>query len=196
MVRMRRLSSCASFALLAVLTACESPATPSAPGVESPPRVLVDTVSRANPPAVSSSRALVVDSFTVIEYRVSCAWACPYVAYAPLLKLREPTGKQGAEVISIEFTLGSKTTGACRGSVIYAAGSSAFLDGVYEYLWSNDLIFVSLDGQPLPGDVATARATVRAGDGTLGIVEATGRVQRMVSAPLFPEPRSNGWACH
>jgi len=137
----------------------------------------------------------VVDSFTVVEYHVQCAWACPYVAYAPLLKLHEPTGTQSAVVVSVEFMLGAKTTGLCSGSVVYGPGASEYLDGIYDYLWSNDLIFVSLDGQPIPGDVATARVTVRAVDGTLGIIEATGTVQRNVLAPVFPAPRPNGWSC-
>ena len=36
------------------------------------------------------STALVVDSFAVVEYRVTCSFACPYIAYAPLLRLRPP----------------------------------------------------------------------------------------------------------
>ena len=181
--------------MLAVSAACDSSTSPSSLRLPPPP-VTVDTVPHANPPVLSSSRALVVDSFTVVEYHVQCAWACPYIAYAPLIKLREPTGTQVAVVVSVEFMLGAKTTGSCSGSVVYGPGRSEYLDGVYEYLWSNDLIFVSLDGRPIPDNVATARVTVRAADGTLGIVETTGTVQRNVQAPTFPLPRDQGWSCH
>lgn len=143
----------------------------------------------------SDNAALVVDSFTVVEYRVSCAWECPYLAYAPLLKLREPTGKGSAEVVAVEFTLGDKTTGLCRGSVGYAPGASAHVNGIFDYLWSNDLIFVSLNGQPLPASVATARAIVRGADGGYSEIVVTGVVQRMVTNPVLPPPDGGGWQC-
>ena len=137
------------------------------------------------------SDALVVDTFTVIEYRAS-----PYLVYAPLLKLREPTGTLTAEVISVQFTLGAMTTGMCYSSIIYGPGESAHLNGIYDYLWSNDLIFVSLGGQPLAGDVATARVIVRDAAGGYGEITATGSVQRMVVNPVLPAPRGPGWQCN
>ena len=146
-------------------------------------------------PQPSTSTALVVDSFTVVEYHPSCAWACPYLAYAPLLVLREPTGSSSVEVIAVEFTLGSMATGLCRGSLTYQPGMSAHLNGIDDYLWSNDLIFVSLDGQPLPGDSATARVIVRQVDGTYGRIDAVGAVQRGIANPVLPAPVSN-WACY
>jgi hypothetical protein len=144
----------------------------------------------------TSQPALVVDSFTVVEYRTQCAaggW-CPYLLYAPLLKLREPTGKTTVEIISVEFTLGSHSTGVCRGSVYYAAGTSGFVDGIDDYPWNNDLIFASIDGTALPGD-ATAHVLMRDAQGNYSELTATTTVQRMVSNPTFPPPRGTGWLC-
>lgn len=140
--------------------------------------------------------ALVVESFSVIEYRAACAWACPYLIYAPLLKLHEPTGKRTVEVVGVEITLGGMTR-ACRGGrVVYGPGLSAYLFGFYEYLWSNDLIFASIDGQPLPGDEATARVVLRNAQGNLSQFETTGPVQRMVANPQLPAAGDDaGWVC-
>jgi hypothetical protein len=143
------------------------------------------------------TNALVVDSFIVVEFHVSCAWACPYLEYAPLLKLREPTGHSTVTVVSVEFVLGSLSTGVCSGSFVYTPGLSAHLNGIYDYLWSNDLIFVSLNGQPLPGDVAYAHVIVRQADGTYGLIEASGPVLRGVTNPVLPAPvHDNGWGCY
>jgi len=138
--------------------------------------------------------ALVVDSFTVLEFRVQCAWACPYLEYAPLLQLREPTGTTTVEIISVEFTLGSHTTGVCRGGVFYAPGTSAYVDGIDDYPWANDLIFASIDGSALPGD-ATARVLMRDAQGNYSELTATTTVQRMVLNPTLPPPRGIGWLC-
>ena len=145
--------------------------------------------SRENP-------SLVVDSFTVVEYPVHCAWACPYLSYAPLLTLREPSGRNTVDVISVEFTLGDRTTGVCRGRVTYPPGRSAHLNGIDEYLWSNDLIFVSLDGQPLRADVATARVIARDAGGRYSEIVATSAIQRMVMNPALPAPTGSGWECY
>jgi hypothetical protein len=191
-VARRAMAGCVSVAALAMLlVACGSPA---APGVsQSPP--IADAARSSGPSPTSNGTLLAIDTFTVIEYRPACAWACPYLIYAPLIKLREPTGKASVEVVSVEYTLGSKTTGVCRGSVVYGPGSSSYLDGIYEYPWENDLIFVSLDGTPLPGDVATAHLVVRSADGATVKLDATAPIQRMVSNPSFPAPRANSWLC-
>ena len=151
-------------------------------------------VVRPRPPA---SKSLVVDSFSVVEYRAQCAWACPYLVYAPLLKLRESTGRTTVEVVSVEFALGGRSTGVCRGSAFYTPGLSAHLNMIADYLWSNDLIFVSLDGQPFSETVATARVIVREAGGAYYQVDATGPVQRMVSNPVLPTSQSgdSGWMC-
>ena len=151
-------------------------------------------VVRPHPPA---SKSLVVDSFSVVEYRATCAWACPYLVYAPLLKLRESTGRATVEVVSVEFALGERSTGVCRGSLIYTPGLSAHLNIIADYLWSNDLIFVSIDGQQFSETVATARVVVREAGGAYSEIDATGPVQRMVSNPVLPTTASSvsGWMC-
>jgi len=142
---------------------------------------------RARP---TNKPALVVDSFTVVEYPQGS-----YLLYAPLLKLREPTGKTTVEIISVEFTLGSLTTGVCRGTILYAPGTSAHLNGIDDYLWANDLIFVSPDGSGLPGD-ATAHVVMRDTEGNYSELTATAPVQRMVLHPDLPSPPpGTGWIC-
>jgi hypothetical protein len=139
---------------------------------------------------------LVVDEFKVVEYHVRCAWACPYLAYAPLLRLREPTGHNTATVVSMEFVLGALTTGVCSGSFVYTPGLSADLNLIDDYLWNNDMIFVSISGQPLPGDVAYAYVVVRDADGSYSRIEATGPVLRGVTNPVLPGPQANyGLSC-
>lgn len=151
-------------------------------------------VVRPNPRA---STSLVVDSFTVVEYRAQCSWACPYLVYAPLLILRDSTSHSNVEVISVEFTLGARTTGVCRGSRTYTPGLSAHLNWIADYLWSNDLIFVSLDGQPFPETTATAHVIAREADGSYTRVDASGPVLRMVSNPQLPTSTSSvsDWYC-
>jgi hypothetical protein len=162
-------------------------------------RVSLDNRSDSSHVVVAPSpvpgRALVVDSFTVVEYRASCVWDCPYLVYAPLLKLREPTGIRTVEVAAVEFTLGEMTTGLCEGDVTYTPGLSKHLNGIDDYLWSNDLIFVSLGGDPLPADTATARVIIRNPGGSYSEVDATGPVVRMVANPIFPPPNPHGWRC-
>jgi len=148
-------------------------------------------------PIPRASTTMVVDSFTVVEYRAQCSWACPYLVYAPLLILRNSTSHGNVEVISVEFTLGARTTGVCRGSRTYTPGLSAHLNWIADYLWSNDLIFVSVDGQPFPETTATAHVIAREVDGSYTRVDATGSIQRMVSNPQLPTSPSSGsdWSC-
>jgi hypothetical protein len=134
-----------------------------------------------------STTALVVDSFTVIEYP-ACATGCPYLLYAPLLKLREPTGKASAEVIGVEFTVPTKSIGMCAYSLRYGPGESAHVNGIDPYPWANDLIFVSLSGIPLPDGPAFARVLVRDSKGVVGRIEVTGTIQRKVANPILPPP--------
>lgn len=145
----------------------------------------------------ASNSALVVESFSVIEYRAVCAWACPYLVYAPQLVLREPTGGRTVEVMDVQFTLGVHTTGVCEGKVVFTPGLRAEINPIDAYLWANDMIFVSLSGAPLPGDFGTARVTVRDAGGKLTVVQAIGAVQRMASQPTPPMLAANnvGWSC-
>lgn len=145
------------------------------------------------------TKALVVDSFTVIEYRERCAWDCPYLVYAPVLKLREPTGGTFATVEGVEFTIPGMSTGMCRGTATYLPGQTHHLNYIDPYLWSNDLILVRLDGTPVPDGPATARVLVRDSQGHFGIVEASAPIQRMVKSPTLPAPPSgwsSAWMCN
>ena len=146
----------------------------------------IQVFGRAKP---TNTPALVVDSFTVVEYA-----AGKDLVYVPLLKLREPTGKTTVEIISVEFALGSLTTGVCRGTIVYAPGTSAHVNGIDDYLWANDLIFVSPDGAGLPGD-ATADVLMRDAAGNYSELTVTAPVQRLVLNPTFPPPQGNGWMC-
>jgi hypothetical protein len=138
-----------------------------------------------------STAALVVDSFTVVEWA-----AAPYLAYSPLLRLREPTESSFADVIAVEFNLGDRSTGWCSpGSMRFSYGLSAQIVAIDPYLWNNDLIFVSLNGSSLPGP-GRVRVIVRDSDGKYGLLEAVAPVQRgVVSPPRFSVRWSPGWVC-
>jgi hypothetical protein len=155
-----------------------------------------DSVSLKVNEVVTGLFPLVVDSFRVVEYGVKCTGGCSFVAYAPLLRLREPTGNKSIEVVAVEFTMGSKSTGFCEGSVNYGPGMTAELNGIDDYIWSNDLIFVNADGSPIPGDSASGRVVVKVADGAYNELDITGPVLRNVANPMLPPPRANGWFCH
>ena len=152
---------------------------------------------RPLPPALN---VLVVDSFTVVEYREECAWACPYLIYAPLLKLREPTGNTFADVIAVEFSVPTQSTGYCTtGGLHFSSGLAAHVNYIDPYPWANDMIFASLSGTPLPDGPAKARVIVRDATGNYGLLEATAPIQRMVSKPPgFPTSLfgSVPWSCN
>ena len=158
---------------------------------------LTDSVVVRVAPAPPTSTALVVDSFTVVEYPVACAWACPYLAYAPLLKLREPTGKSSVTVIGVEFVVSTQKIGMCSGIFPVTSGTSAHVNPIFPYLWSNDLIVVSVDGTPLPDGPTTARVILRDAKGNIGQITAVGSIQRMVQNPDLPRPIDNAsyWTC-
>jgi hypothetical protein len=106
-------------------------------------RVTLGSVDRSfvfNVAAVApSTTALVVDSFTVIEYPACGSGSgCHYLFYAPLLKLREPTGKASAEVIGVEFTVPTKSTGMCSYSLRYGPGESAHVNGIDPDPWGDN----------------------------------------------------------
>jgi len=146
------------------------------------------------PDRVSS---MVVDSFVVVEYKDVCAWDCPYVVYAPLLKLRNPTTER-ITVEMVAFSMPGHDTGWCNsGGIDYAPGERAHLNGIDPYLWANDLIFVHLDGARAPEGPAHARIVVRHADGSRARLEATGSIHRIVNGPaVLPPARPGvGWWC-
>lgn len=148
-------------------------------------------------PLPPPSTALVVDSFYVAEYRPACAFDCPYLVYVPVLKLREPTGVLTAEVLGVEFSIPTHTSGMCRGDRPFRPGAVHHLNGQFEYLWSNDLLFVSLDGTPVPDGDAHAEVLVRDHYGRIGLLQVVGPLRRMLVNPVFapPEWPELGWAC-
>ena len=141
--------------------------------------------------------ALVVDTFTVLEYQATCAFNCPYLVYAPLLRLREPTGTSTAVVEAVEFSIPTKTTGLCTvDGLSFTPGLSAHVNGIDPYLWANDMIFVNLDGMAVPEGVATARVIVRGAGGELGLIEVSAPIQRVARGPTLPPPNTSvGWNC-
>ncbi len=144
------------------------------------------------------STAVGVDSFVVYESPVSCASPCPYVIYWPVLKVRETSGEGYAQVVAVEVTLSTKRTGLCRGNVRLQPGSSEHVNRFDPYPWNNDLILVSLDGTPVPDDLATARLVVRDRFGRLGTVEARTTIRRMVKDPPLPTAPPDAipsWSC-
>jgi hypothetical protein len=139
------------------------------------------------------STALVVDTFTVVEYRV-CP-DCVYLGYAPLLRLREPSGTSFADVIAVEFNVPTRTTGWCTGELRFTKGQTAHVNGIDPYPWFNDMVFFQINGTPLPEGPATARVIVRDATGTWGMVEATAPIKRAVIHPDFPSSPVGLWSC-
>lgn len=196
---MRRFAPTALRLALVALAAlnCDGPTSIGAPPEVS--RAPAPPPPPPPPPAPRPTGALVVDSFTVIEYRALCVWDCPYLVYAPLLKLRESTNSGWATVEGVEFTIPGMSTGMCRGTATYSPGQSHHLNYIDPYLWSNDLILVRLDGTPVPDGPATARVLVRDMEGHYGMVEVSAPIQRMVKSPNLPAPPSgwqSGWTCN
>ncbi len=151
-------------------------------------RVSLDGVSDSvtidvHPPRPSAT-ALVVDSFAVIEFRPICAWQCPYLAYAPLLKIREATGGRTATLVSIEFRVGNRSTGLCGGPITFGAGMALHIDQSHENPWANELQLLSTSGVPFAENEATVRITARDWQGNLSVTEARRPIQRLASAPL------------
>lgn len=148
-------------------------------------------------PVPPFSAALGVDSFTVIEYRAACAWDCPYLAYAPLLKLRVPGGSP-VELRAVQFDVSTKSTGWCNvGQLQLNGGFAGHINAIDPYLWNNDMIFVQLDGVPLVPGPARARVIFRDSLGMDGMTEVQGEIQRMVASPVFPGSpfAGTGWSC-
>jgi hypothetical protein len=113
-----------------------------------------------------------------------------------LLRLREPTGHSFADVVAVEFNLPTRTIGWCSGEQ-RLNGLSVHLNGIDPYLWSNDIVFVSLSGTPLPDGPGKARVIVRDASGEYGMLEITAAIQRMVpnAQANRPAPTGHYWRC-
>ena len=146
---------------------------------------------RPLPPALN---ILAVDSFVVIEFG-ACA-GCGTWSYAPLLKLREPTGTAFADVIGVEFRVPNLSSGYCTTSGMhFSSGLSAHVNYIHPDPYANDMMFWSQS--PLPEGVATARVVVRDHTGNYGLIVATGLIQRRVANPVFPATTvfPVSWSC-
>jgi hypothetical protein len=145
------------------------------------------------PPATTS---VIVESFAVLEYRAQCAWACPYLAYAPLLRLREATGNAAVEVVGLRVDVPGLTSGLCRGTIPIGPGEAQDVNRLDWYLWNNDVFFVKLDGTPIPDGPVTARAIVRSSAGEYGRIDVTGAIARGILNPALPaQIPGQYWTC-
>jgi hypothetical protein len=139
--------------------------------------------------------ALQVESFSVVEYS-PCTTGCSYLLYAPVLKLREPFGRTGAHVVAVEYNIPGLSSGLCRGLRAYAPGESGYVNGYDPYPWSNDILLVKLDGNPVIPGVAFARVYVVDAAGTVTQLDVTGPIERRPSATTLPPPDGGAWECH
>lgn len=154
---------------------------------------LVLTVNPLPPP----TQALVVDSFYVVEAHVACSFDCPYLVYWPVMRLREPSGADHADVVAVYFSVPTLTTGLCKGQLRFANGFSDYVNYIRDYLWSNDLVMVRLDGAPVPDGPAVGRVLVRDSQGKLGLIDVTGPILRGLKDPAVPSTTSDlvVWSC-
>jgi hypothetical protein len=146
-------------------------------------------------PTPPLSGALVADSFAVVEFKDVCAWDCPYIVYVPALRIRETTGQGPATLLAIRVNIDGASTSLCRGEYALAAGETRDISGFDPYLWSNDLLLVSLDGTRVKGDTATAQLLFRDGAGNYGRAEVRGPILRLETNPAVPEPPAASWTC-
>ncbi|MBX7118249.1 MAG: hypothetical protein K1X31_04535 [Gemmatimonadaceae bacterium] len=148
----------------------------------------------AVPPATD---AAVIERFEVIEHRVGCVWDCPYVAYTPALELRVPDGHPAVRVLAVEVTMGDWRSGLCLGRVDLAGGERKHLLPWEEYLWSNQVFVVSLDGTLITDATAGVEVVLEDAAGRRGSLRATGPVRRMAEKAPLP-PSAGGieyWTC-
>jgi hypothetical protein len=140
------------------------------------------------------STALVVDSFAIEQYVYSCSAPCsPYMLYAPVLRLREPSGFDAVEIIGLDFAVPWwPLRGWSRYHRPFLPGEASYLmcslfpDSIYD----SDVFWGPTGGNPLPEGNATVRLLLRDALGRYGRVEATAAIPRLTTPPPFPtEPR-------
>lgn len=145
--------------------------------------------------APDSTAGLAVDSFTMVESQLDCGGVgCRIYVYAPILELR--AGDAPVEILRVRFDVPTATTGWCHGGrLAMAAGSTAQVNDMTQYLWFNGLV-VSHRDQPLPPGSAKATILFRT-QGVDKLIEATGEIQRNVSNPVYPPSPFTGfeWQC-
>lgn len=152
------------------------------------------TVTVAERPALSN--ALVVDSFEIVEYRVSCGSGCAHFYYVPVLIVREPTETQLVSVIGVEFTMPSFSTGLCAGKAEVLPNSRMVVAGDRYGDEMYGLLTMRTTADSVPPGPASVEMVVATGGGIFSTVRATGPVRR-VEVPSY-----NGavlgrdtWAC-
>lgn len=151
----------------------------------------IEVAALDDPPPTNAVR---IDDFAVHEFRAPCAWECPYLVYAPTLRVAETLGAT-PRLYAFDFTLGGERPGFCVENAPLAANQTREFTGIAPYLWDNFAIVVRLDGTPIPSDSATARVIVQHNDGSFGLVEARGPVRRVGSIDAMPGPRTPPWSC-
>lgn len=139
---------------------------------------VVDSVAFTVEPVLSDKAPLIIDRFAIVEWRPKCAWACPYLAYSPVLQVHAPPGEGTATVLSVEVFFEDQPFGSCTGNVPVRDGAPMDLFVINEYLWANDIIRVQLDGKPLPDAPVAAQLLVRDALGTYRTMQITGSIER------------------
>jgi hypothetical protein len=159
----------------------------------------LDTLSAATTVDVLSlapSTAVAVDSFAIVEFRVPCVGSCNYLAYLPVFRFREATGKATATVAGVSIYLdGGMSLGPCRGEFTLQAGESLEVTGLESYIWLTGLLGVRLDGTRVEGDSATAELLVRDGTGGYARLEKRGPILKLEANPVVPTSPDPGWSC-
>lgn len=131
---------------------------------------------------------LVVASFEIIEFRGDCFFPCSFLSYAPLLKLREPTGTAPVTLTGFQIEVGYLSTGWCSlayPGLPFEPGVAAHLNRVYPD-GVGDLVFSQVDNVPVPDWPVRATLMVRDAAGSTDTVVAMGRIVRNVTRPEFP----------
>ncbi|MFN0098388.1 MAG: hypothetical protein ACKVS7_06930 [Gemmatimonadaceae bacterium] len=130
------------------------------------------------------SAALGVESFEIVEYRVSCGSGCAHFYYVPTLEVREPTGGRLVSIVGLEFGMPSWTTGLCGGNQLVPPNSRAIVAGT---LYGDD-VYGLLDSRTtadsVPPGPASVELVVGWGGGNFGTIRATGSIRR-VEVPSF-----------
>lgn len=152
------------------------------------------TVTVAERPALGT--AVVVDSFEIVEYRVSCGSGCAHFYYVPTLDVRETSGRQVVSVIGLEFTMPSFTTGLCGGYQSVLPGSRMVVAG---YTYGEEvygLLTMRTTSDSVPPGPASVELVVTTGGGVYSRVHATGPIRR-VEVPSYDVTMlgRDTWAC-
>lgn len=148
-------------------------------------------------PVPNRHAVLAVERLQVFGYPVRCAWACPYLAYAPLVHLRTPAGGSGGMVEAMEFSIPTLSTGWCSGNMRFRPGMTERVNGFDPYPWANEFLLVKVDGVQVPAGLARLRVLVRDSAGALGLIDTTTTIEYLPAQPELPPLTQPGqwWSC-